>query len=259
MRPARRPATSAPRPSWQKRAPRTAGPRAKPRGASLRRAALAEPTAAYISAPKVAAAISRCSASRSCATSVRSLKPRTPSTSRRSARAPAGRSRRRPARPSAPLSWPRPPEEQRGQNEGRADDAREQPVGPLPPEDGLEPIQRHVRVELGVLRDLLVAVELGLPVGAAQRGMTPVTGFHCVIERPDSVSRVAPPTSTMRKTRAATATSQTRTAAVSKKLAVWAAAGELWVMAMGDARGFYPERLGEELKPRLFVLNLSRA
>ncbi len=41
--------------------------------------------------------------------------------------------------------------------------------------------------------------------------MTPVTGSHWVIERPDSVSRVAPPTSTMAKTSAATATSQTRT------------------------------------------------
>ncbi len=38
-----------------------------------------------------------------------------------------------------------------------------------------------------------------------------MTGFHWVMERPDSVSRVAPPMSTMAKTSAATATSQTRT------------------------------------------------
>ena len=43
--------------------------------------------------------------------------------------------------------------------------------------------------------------------------MTPVTGFHSVIERPDSVRRVAPPTSTMAKTSAATKISQTRTLA----------------------------------------------
>ena len=41
--------------------------------------------------------------------------------------------------------------------------------------------------------------------------MIPVTGFHWVMERPDSVSRVAPPMSTMAKTSRATATSQTRT------------------------------------------------
>ena len=40
---------------------------------------------------------------------------------------------------------------------------------PFPPEDGLEAIERHVWIELGELRDLLVAVELGLPVRAAQR------------------------------------------------------------------------------------------
>ena len=33
--------------------------------------------------------------------------------------------------------------------------------------------------------------------------MTPVTGFHCVIDRPDSVSRVAPPTITIAKISAA--------------------------------------------------------
>ena len=62
-----------------------------------------------------------------------------------------------------------PPEPQGGQNERRADDAREQAMRPFPPEDGLEPIDRHVGIELGELRDLLVAVELGLPVRAAQR------------------------------------------------------------------------------------------
>src|SRR5258707_11597042 len=39
--------------------------------------------------------------------------------------------------------------------------------------------------------------------------MTPLTGFHWVIDRPDPVARVAPPTTTMATTSAATAASQT--------------------------------------------------
>src|SRR5205085_12013939 len=41
-------------------------------------------------------------------------------------------------------------------------------------------------------------------------GKIPVTGFHSVIESPDSVSRVAPPTTTSRRTRNATVHSQVR-------------------------------------------------
>jgi hypothetical protein len=36
-------------------------------------------------------------------------------------------------------------------------------------------------------------------------GSAPITGCHSVIDRPDSVSRVAPPTSTIASTSAATA------------------------------------------------------
>src|SRR4051812_27105450 len=43
-------------------------------------------------------------------------------------------------------------------------------------------------------------------------GIAPVTGFHWVIDSPESVSRVAPPTTTMASTRTATAISQTATA-----------------------------------------------
>src|SRR5215208_4885464 len=39
-------------------------------------------------------------------------------------------------------------------------------------------------------------------------GMAPVTGFHSVMERPDPVSRVAPPTATMATTSAARRKSQ---------------------------------------------------
>jgi hypothetical protein len=47
----------------------------------------------------------------------------------------------------------------------------------------------------------------------------PVIGFHSVIDRPDSVSRTAPPTITMRKTSTATVQSQTRTARASSRTA----------------------------------------
>jgi hypothetical protein len=43
-------------------------------------------------------------------------------------------------------------------------------------------------------------------------GSVPVTGFHSTIDKPDSVSRVAPPTSTMIAIRAATENSHHLTA-----------------------------------------------
>ncbi len=42
-------------------------------------------------------------------------------------------------------------------------------------------------------------------------GSTPITGFHSVMDRPDWVRRVAPPTTTMAKMQAATAHSHPRT------------------------------------------------
>ena len=62
-----------------------------------------------------------------------------------------------------------PPEPEARNDEGRADDARQQAMAPFPPEDGLEAVERHVRIERGELRDLLIAVELGLPLRAAHR------------------------------------------------------------------------------------------
>src|SRR5262249_56110804 len=56
---------------------------------------------------------------------------------------------------------------------------------------------------------------LGNPPGQGDaRGGGPprVTGFHPPIDRPDSVSRVAPPTTTAANIRAATASSHSRTA-----------------------------------------------
>src|SRR5262249_7703397 len=47
---------------------------------------------------------------------------------------------------------------------------------------------------------------------ASSGGTTPVTGFHSTMERPDSVSRLAPPTITVTNIKAATASSQSLTA-----------------------------------------------
>jgi hypothetical protein len=54
---------------------------------------------------------------------------------------------------------------------------------------------------------------LYLPNATAQSaslngGIAPSSGFHSVIDKPEPVSRVAPPTATMRNTSAATASSQ---------------------------------------------------
>jgi hypothetical protein len=47
---------------------------------------------------------------------------------------------------------------------------------------------------------------------ALSGGIAPVNGFHSVIDKPDSVSRVMPPITTIEKTRAATVKSQLATA-----------------------------------------------
>ena len=61
------------------------------------------------------------------------------------------------------------PEPQRGENEGEADQPRQQAMAPFPSVDRLEAVERHVGIERRVLRDLLVAVERRPPVGFAQR------------------------------------------------------------------------------------------
>ena len=61
------------------------------------------------------------------------------------------------------------------------------------------------RLSALVLRNGLIFFEFGLPLRLAERRHAPMTGRHSVIDRPDSVSRVAPPTSTMASTSAATA------------------------------------------------------
>jgi hypothetical protein len=68
-----------------------------------------------------------------------------------------------------------------------------------------------------VLTTVYSGIALYFPKAACQSaslngGMAPRIGCHSVIESPESVSRVAPPTTTIAKTSAATITSQARTA-----------------------------------------------
>jgi hypothetical protein len=77
----------------------------------------------------------------------------------------------------------------------------------FPEEDALEFGQRHARMDGGILVDLAVMGEFLIPGGLGQ-GAGPLIGFHSVIDRPDSVSRVIPPTTTINTTRAATTSSQ---------------------------------------------------
>ena len=60
-------------------------------------------------------------------------------------------------------------EDSEGNCESESDHAAEEPVRPLPPEDVLEVGEREVEVLALVLGDLLVGLELGVPVGGRQR------------------------------------------------------------------------------------------
>ena len=91
------------------------------------------------------------------------------------------------------------------------DEAAKLAVRPLPPVDGFERFEAHPLVQEIVLRALAVKVERRLPVRSPNGGNAPARKFHSVIESPDSVSRVAPPTSTIAKTRRMRKSSQRRT------------------------------------------------
>jgi hypothetical protein len=106
---------------------------------------------------------------------------------------------------SQPLEAARDPEEGERNGNEEADAAGEQAMGPFPPENALELVNGHALVDLLILRDLLILLELLLPFGLVSGGMTPWIGFHSVMERPEPVMRVAPPTMT-----SANSTSSTR-------------------------------------------------
>ena len=76
---------------------------------------------------------------------------------------------------------------------------------PFPPINRLERVEAHAAVHLAVLRDGLIFFDAACQAPSDSGGSTPITGFHSVIESPDSVSRVAPPTKTIASTNAATA------------------------------------------------------
>ena len=76
----------------------------------------------------------------------------------------------------------------------------------------LNAVEAHAAVDVLVLRYLPVLVERLLPGRRRDSGgTTPMIGCHSVMERPEPVSRVAPPTLTSANTSAATANSHTRT------------------------------------------------
>ncbi len=79
--------------------------------------------------------------------------------------------------PQTSLDPPCDPEEEERQGEDHADAAREQPVRPFPPEDGLELIDRHALVDLLILRNALVETEFLLPFLRGERRYDAVDGF----------------------------------------------------------------------------------
>ena len=85
-------------------------------------------------------------------------------------------------------------------------------MGPFPPVDGLELGERHAEIALVYCGMVLYLSNSFCQASSLMGGKVPVAGRHSVIDRPDSVRRVAPPTTTRIKTSAATARSQARIA-----------------------------------------------
>ena len=123
-----------------------------------------------------------------------------------------------PARRNAP----RAPEAEEAQRPDQADHPAQLAVAPFPPEDRLEGLERHARCSA-----------TGIPGSADRRrtrppsrprpigGSAPVSGRHSVIDRPESVSRVSPPTAII----AATSAKQHRSARPGSRRARRRAAG----------------------------------
>src|SRR4051812_7014003 len=182
------------------------------RGGTSMGARLPIPAAAHTHVAKITQARMRCVASRYCETSTRSASPDATI-----------------HQPTAPCSAPKP----------KIDHSRQRSPGVIHPlirnqrngSRNAAPIRRpisrcvhsHQKMVLNsasvmpLLRCWNCGMVLYLSNSAAQApslngGTAPVTGFHSTIERPDSVSRVAPPTSTIAKMSAATAYSHSRIA-----------------------------------------------
>jgi hypothetical protein len=80
-------------------------------------------------------------------------------------------------------------------------------------------------------------------------GITPVTGRHSVIDNPEPVSRVAPPTITVAATRAATAQSQSRTGLSRSILAAFRDIVPRLARISSHARDSYREGLRRAIGP----------
>ena len=63
----------------------------------------------------------------------------------------------------------REPEHDEGHEEGGADQPAEKAMRPFPPIDGLEVLQAHAALDLGIFRDLLIGLEGLAPVRLAER------------------------------------------------------------------------------------------
>ena len=127
------------------------------------------PSASQIAQTKASDAVTRWSARKYWDTSVRALSPGLDHEPADHALQAAEQEEPDEPRLQRRRQTPGEPEEGQRQQHQRAHDPAEQPVRPFPVEDRLEARERHVGVEQRILRDLLVAVELGRPGGVAHR------------------------------------------------------------------------------------------
>ena len=108
-----------------------------------------------------------------------------------------------------------------------ADRAAEQAMAILPPENALELGERHRMVDVAELRRRLVLRECLVPVGAARcGGSVPTIGCHSVIDSPECVRRVTPPTTTIANTSTQQAASQRDERAVRRGIDCTGARGQ---------------------------------
>ena len=106
------------------------------------------------------------------------------------------------------------PEPDQRHDEGQPDQPAPQPMDPFQPEDLLEAGEAEALVHQAVLRDLLVEVVQPLPFRVAHRRQRAgESGAHSMMERPEPVRRVTPPSTIITRTMAATRTARSPPAA----------------------------------------------
>ena len=113
---------------------------------------------------------------------------------------------------SAPRQSPPRQKPQERHGKGDADQPAQQPVHVFPKIDALELVQASSRSGRRGIPGSAGTLRIPPPSRTADSGGTmPTTGFHSVIDRPERVSRVIPPTTTITKIIAQQANSQTAT------------------------------------------------